>query len=121
MDRALTVKIADFGLAGATLQHSGWGTPAFMAPELFEGRPYNGKVDVYAFGVLLNEMFTLQKPWSHDEPDIVKEAVLQGKRPDVTLSAPPGVKDLVESCWAQDANARPSFTEICRTLDMIAG
>ena len=92
MDRALTVKIADFGLAGATLQHSGWGTPAFMAPELFEGRPYNGKVDVYAFGVLLNEMFTLQKPWSHDEPDIVKEAVLQGKRPDVTLSAPPGSK-----------------------------
>ncbi len=37
---------------------AGAGTPAYMAPELLDGRSYNEKVDVYAFGVLLNELLT---------------------------------------------------------------
>jgi serine/threonine protein kinase len=34
-----------------------------MAPELLSGGSYGPKVDVYAFGVLLNEMLTRQQPW----------------------------------------------------------
>ena len=32
------------------------GTPAYMAPELLQNRPFNKSVDVYAFGVLLCEV-----------------------------------------------------------------
>ena len=32
------------------------GTPAYMAPELLQGRPFNKAVDVYAFGILLWEV-----------------------------------------------------------------
>lgn len=40
------------------------GTPAYMAPELWEpGRPFSSKVDVYAFGVMLNEMLSRSPPW----------------------------------------------------------
>jgi serine/threonine protein kinase len=36
-----------------------------MAPELLQaGKPYSSKVDVYAFGVMLNEMLARSPPWS---------------------------------------------------------
>lgn len=41
------------------------GTPSYMAPELLQpGKPYSAKVDVYAFGVMLNEMLGRSPPWA---------------------------------------------------------
>jgi serine/threonine protein kinase len=35
-----------------------------MAPELLQaGKAYSAKVDVYAFGVMLNEMLARSPPW----------------------------------------------------------
>ena len=39
------------------------GTPAYMAPEQFEGHRVTEKVDVFAFAVLCWEMLTSTKPW----------------------------------------------------------
>lgn len=44
------------------------GTPAFMAPEQFEGRPVTDKVDVFAFGVMLWECCEQQQPWKDLAP-----------------------------------------------------
>ena len=38
------MQVCDFGLASNNRSQAGAGTPAYMAPELFEGRPYNEKV-----------------------------------------------------------------------------
>jgi eukaryotic-like serine/threonine-protein kinase len=63
------VCITDFGLAraheaepsmsGASLVA---GTPDYMAPELYEGRPPSQASDLFAFGVVLHQVFTGQKP-----------------------------------------------------------
>jgi len=34
-----------------------------MAPEIIFGKPYNTKADVFSFGVLSNEIFTLKLPF----------------------------------------------------------
>lgn len=39
------------------------GTPEFMAPEFYYER-YNEKVDIWAFGLALIEMVTLEYPYS---------------------------------------------------------
>ncbi len=64
------VKVVDFGIAyvegreGTKLTRAGamLGTPAYMAPEQLLGTPVDGRADIYAFGVLLNELATGHHP-----------------------------------------------------------
>src|SRR5215470_4781088 len=59
------VKLLDFGLAriaadsgDETVTMAVMGTPAYMAPEQWEGKPGDGRSDIYAFGCVLYEMLT---------------------------------------------------------------
>jgi eukaryotic-like serine/threonine-protein kinase len=61
--------ITDFGLAHAhedepSLSGTGLvaGAPDYMAPELYLGRPPSQASDLFAFGVVLHEVFTGRKP-----------------------------------------------------------
>lgn len=53
-------RIMDFGLALGADEDDGTvsGTPAYMAPELLEGRPASVRSDVYALGLVMYELFT---------------------------------------------------------------
>jgi serine/threonine-protein kinase len=70
-----TVKILDFGLAGAVEAGSMAGTPAYMPPELILGDPTGKTGDVWSLGVTLYELFTGQRPFTGDT-STVPEAVL---------------------------------------------
>ena len=61
------IKLLDFGLArmestsadsALTQTGSVMGTPAYMSPEQFEGKPGDARSDIYAFGCVLYEMLT---------------------------------------------------------------
>lgn len=61
------VKIGDLGLAKLMEEsiqtcQSVLGTPEFMAPELYHGK-YNEKVDIYAYGMCLLELVSMQFPY----------------------------------------------------------
>jgi len=57
VDKSMNIKLADFGFA--TNDHidrldSFLGSPAYMAPEILDGKIYNGtKTDIFALGVVL--------------------------------------------------------------------
>lgn len=51
-----------YGQACRTLFSFTSGTPEFMAPEMYEER-YDESVDVYAFGMCMLEMVTLEYPY----------------------------------------------------------
>jgi len=44
------------------------GTPSYMAPELFEGKPASTQTDVYAAGVSLYHLLTRRYPYGEIEP-----------------------------------------------------
>lgn len=68
MTRTGRIKIADFGIArtdtaGLTMTGSVLGTPMYMAPEQFMGRPVDHRVDLYATGVLLYQLVAGRPPF----------------------------------------------------------
>jgi serine/threonine protein phosphatase PrpC len=67
------VKLIDFGVArlGQSPDALGIaepGTPSFMAPELFDGKPTDAKTDQFALGVTVYRLFTAQFPYGEIEP-----------------------------------------------------
>jgi serine/threonine protein kinase len=114
---ASSVKLCDYGLV--TVANISAGTPNYMAPEMFEGLTMTLAVDVYAFAMLLWEMFTQSIPFNGLLGSEIKECVLGGDRPEVprdTDECPRVVQQLIEQCWAQDPRDRPTMAEVCEVL-----
>ena len=83
------VVLLDFGLASTsvdvrmTTYGTAVGSALYMAPEQIEGRidEVDGRTDVYALGVTLCELLTLQVPYSGRTADEVKAAIRGGATP----------------------------------------
>ena len=76
------LKVADLGVAHtwtSTLTQLGStvGTPAYMAPEQFQGERADSRIDLWAVGVILYELLTGTRCFKGDQ-DTVKQAVLTG-------------------------------------------
>ena len=126
--RGNDVKIADFGTSrGLTsLASSLAGTHRWVAPELYNGDSPSFAGDIYALGVVLNELLTRKVPFielSNNDPAIMK-AVTTGKRPEMApfpadlslLFVTPFVQ-LIEKCWDQDPLLRPSAAAVFASLE----
>lgn len=110
------MKIADFGLVRC--KNAVAGTPAYLAPEVYNGDNFNKSVDVFSFGVLLWELFTGMTPFKEYDICDIKTALNKGGRPPLSfLTCKRDIKDLIVACWHQDPDQRPSFKTIVSVLD----
>ncbi|OWR46801.1 putative serine/threonine-protein kinase NIM1 [Danaus plexippus plexippus] len=84
LDKDMNIKLADFGFsneytAGSPL--STWcGSPPYAAPELFEGRQYDGpKADIWSLGVVLYVLVCGALPFDGCTLSELRAVVLSGK------------------------------------------
>lgn len=49
------------------------GTPAYLAPECWQGKPITVQSDLYAFGITLFELFVVNKPYQVQQPEAQKQ------------------------------------------------
>lgn len=66
-------KLTDFGIARLRNTHLTTagdllGTPAYMSPEQVEGKPADGRSDIFSLGILLYWLLTGQKPFDGENP-----------------------------------------------------
>jgi serine/threonine protein kinase len=93
------------------------GTPAYMAPETFEGCAVTDKSDVYAFGVLLWEVCAQQQPWRElSAMQVICAVGVRAERLPRPPRCPDGMWALVTACWDHCPHARPSFDAVLHTL-----
>lgn len=125
------IRIADFGLSKAlsTDQHHQTmeiGTPAYMAPELIVGIQDDDeavikvpkKLDVYAFGILLWSLFMDLHPYPNlGAFQTIYQVKMMNLRPKIPPSTSVAMRSLLQKCWAQDPEERPSFADINEALD----
>lgn len=83
------------------------GTPLYMAPEV-RGNPfYDFRVDVYSFGFLLRELYTL-------EPPPIRRSLLWQPQQGIANSK---IRNLVRDCTRLDRCRRPSMSTIVTKVD----
>ena len=128
INRAGVVKLMDFGIAKTedlSMTRAGYvlGTPYYMAPEQVKGDKINELVDVYAFGILLFELLSGQKPIAGDTVERIFYSILNEPldlSPLATAGMPQPVIDLVAACTAKKPADRPQdFGSIAGTLERV--
>jgi serine/threonine-protein kinase len=88
------VKIADFGVARVAssdlTQHGAIiGTPGYIAPEIYFGRPTSQRVDIFSAGVVLYQLLTGVQPF-RGAPEAVMYKVCHEPAPALSVDEPSG-------------------------------
>ena len=122
LSRAGQLKIADFGIAKASILDgdstaTGFtkGTPAYMSPEQARGEPVDCRSDLFALGVLLFELATGARFFDGDSlVEVISSVVRVDERLaedgslDAVSRAVPGLDDVVRWCLQGEADKRPT-------------
>jgi len=88
------IKLMDFGIAQVldfqrmTVTGQLLGSPAYMAPEIIEGKPLDFRTDVFSVGIMLYLLATGQLPFSGKNPHEVLRRIAEGKFADPRTIAP---------------------------------
>jgi serine/threonine-protein kinase len=110
------VKVLDFGIAASAgeldphVDGTVIGTPAFVAPERFDGVPATPATDMYAVGVLLHLCLAHQLPWPVDTALRLGRSG-RHRRPEPLPpieGLPPDVAQLCRQCLARSPEDRPT-------------
>lgn len=108
-------KITDFISASMNRnsQKSLKGTPLYIAPEVLSNYEYSKAGDVYAFAYIMYEILSLEKPFKEfNFLQLMEKVVNEESRPTISSNIPPAYRELIERCWSQNPENRPSFEEI---------
>ncbi len=88
------------------------GTPTYMAPELFQKKAYDEKVDIFAFGTLVWEVMARKIPYDGYDVSEIKSKCLNDEKLNMPKSFSNEIIELINSCRRLDPNKRPTFEEI---------
>ena len=123
MDDSLFPKIRGFNLLikcdDKAREKQVKGTPEYMAPEILMREESTKAMDVYSFGMVVYEIVTLKKPFEDmHNPNVIQvlQRVTQGNMPAFDESTPESYRNLIQRCWAEKPENRPTFDEIVRML-----
>ncbi|MQY03756.1 serine/threonine-protein kinase [Actinomadura macrotermitis] len=112
-------KLIDFGIAVFTGQGDGNGTPFYMAPEQWAGRPASPATDLYAATCVFFECITGTRPYSGPTIDALRSQHLQ--MPPPTGRAPEPLRPLIAWGLAKDPVQRAwSATDFVARLEAVA-
>ena len=120
------VKICDFGLyqkgkGRGDVKSKTNGDIVCRAPEAILHSCYSKKSDVFSFGILLWELNCREVPWKGLSFIEISKAVSGGKRPAFGEHSicSEELKEVMEECWSQKEEERPSFSSILERLEKL--
>ena len=136
------VKVLDFGLAKLEARDSGLdvtqaatmasplsaegqvvGTAAYMAPEQIRGEALDARSDLFAFGVLMYELASGQRPFAGATTGMVSSAILRDTPPALTrlrADLPAPLAAVIQRCLEKAPTDRfASALELCNALRQV--
>jgi len=134
-DERDVVKVLDFGLVknledkSEELTQAGlfMGSPKYMSPEQIRGERCDGRVDVYALGVLMYEMLTGKVPFDRQNSVNILMAHIHEDVPPISVMnanvrVPQALEAVVRKCMSKSAESRYStMEEVLGALKQVSG
>ncbi|KAK9916935.1 hypothetical protein WJX75_008980 [Coccomyxa subellipsoidea] len=121
--RGFVCKMADFGLSrvlesdATHVSTFTYGTAAYMAPELLQKGKMTRAADVYSFSMIMVELFTCKRLFEGLAQQQIMYQVFSGQKPPLNREGmPKAYEELIEECWHDDPDARPTFAAILLRL-----
>lgn len=118
---ATSLKLIDFGLSVPSRKEFmqpgiRTGTPNYMAPEVVRRKPTDQRLDIFAFGVSMYEMFAFELPWQRGGGDGLaamghgqtKPTPLEKYYPKIN----PAVREVIYKCIEPDPEKRYSSMKV---------
>ena len=108
------VKLTDFGIAravdGASHTRTGevLGTPQYLSPEQALGKGATGASDLYALGIITQEMLTGRKPFDSGSAVATALAQVNDPPPPLPEGVPSDLRRIVDQSLAKDPADRPT-------------
>ncbi|KAH3760900.1 SHK1 protein [Pelomyxa schiedti] len=143
LDAYFNVKVSDFGFSqffqpgknSISTKEPVKGTKLYLAPEVWHSTPASTASDVYAFGLMLWEMYTeeeLFSSYSEVEP-FYNDIIVNGLRPTIPPTVPhphatnppppvptlPSLVTLITSCWDANPAKRPNISQVLEQLETV--
>ncbi|MGB6743537.1 MAG: protein kinase, partial [Terracidiphilus sp.] len=115
-------KIVDFGIArvqgsssegGLTRTGNVIGTIHYIAPERLKGRPFDGRSDIFATGVMLYLLLTGELPFTGEDMAVLQKLVNEPHPPLSTYltNYPPALDAIIDRALAKDPEQRYATAE----------
>ncbi|XP_072021292.1 uncharacterized protein [Amphiura filiformis] len=120
------LKITDFGIVkDPTSTKSGSGSVRWTAPEMLTESKLSPKVpakaDIFALGIVIWELESCEVPYQDfQRREHIKRAIGKDVRPEIRITCPPALRDLIQRCWDKDGNKRPNIHIVIPRLYDIA-
>ncbi|KAA1468869.1 Pkinase-domain-containing protein [Dentipellis sp. KUC8613] len=120
LDRDKNIKVADFGMAawqknnGNGLLQTACGSPHYAAPEVIEGRAYDGsRSDIWSCGVILFALLAGRLPFDDEDLHALLEKVKIG-RFEMPGTVDSRAQDLIYKMLEKDVTKRITIPDILR-------
>ncbi|XP_034063133.1 serine/threonine-protein kinase Nek3 [Gymnodraco acuticeps] len=112
-----TIKLGDFGSACILNSSKAYantyvGTPYYVAPEIWDNKPYNNKSDVWSLGCVLYELCTLRHPFQASSWKSLILKVCRGAYPPLPNHLPYELQYLLKQMFKTNPKDRPSMHSI---------
>ena len=116
LDQDKNVKICDFGLSNkmkdGNFLYSSCGSPNYAAPELINGKSYNGAlIDIWSSGVILYTILTGQLPFNEKQANKLYQKIRECKYT-IPKTVPDAAKDLITRMLQKNPLDRITIDEI---------
>jgi len=122
--------VSDFGMSrviqgGAAAERqttkSNVGPIRWMAPEQLTESAVSSAADVWAFGVILYEIYAREEPWKGTPNLKVAQFVVEGKFLRAPIAAPTVIAKAMHACFKFVDTERPTMRQVVRLLQNATG
>lgn len=115
----VSLKVTDFGIArdvDTTTTSALIGTPAYLAPEQWEGEKATAQSDLWALGVMLFELAERLRPFDGPHPAAVMHAVFNREVPAMSRAA--ALEPAIRGLLVKDPRERMAVEDVERLLQV---